>query len=333
VSPLAQKLEQIQNRPGPPDPAELAECLERARAALAGEPQAVRPADGRGLPGGLVRLAADIPTVVVPDLHARLDFFVGLMRLQVGGGPPVLDRLESGALQVLCLGDGVHAEARAARRWRAALKEFTGGYRQHARMDEEMRESLGLMQMVMEAKCALGERFHFLKGNHENIANEEGEGNHPFIKFALEGFMVAEYMRRFYGEELLESYARFEKELPLLAVGAGFLASHAEPAGFFPYEQVVARSEHPEVVHGLTWTDNGEAEPGSVQRMLEHYLGGADGGYYFGGHRPVVGRYQLRAEGRYVQIHDPERWVVALLPADGPIDPERDILDIGEVGE
>jgi hypothetical protein len=94
---------------------------------------------------------------------------------------------------------------------------------------------------------------------------------------------------------------------------------------------VVARSEHPEVVYGLTWTDNGEAEPGSVQRMLEHYLGQADCGYYFGGHRPIAGGYQLRAEGRYVQIHDPERWVIALLPAGGAIDPERDILDIGGV--
>jgi hypothetical protein len=199
-------------------------------------------------------------------------------------------------------------------------------------MDEEMRESLGLMQMVMECKAAFPHRFHFLKGNHENIANEEGGGNHPFVKFALEGFMVADYMRLFYGDEVLAGHYEFEKLLPLLAVGHGFLASHAEPARFFPRERVVAFRDDPQVVLGLTWTGDGEAEADSVRRMLEHYLGQAEGAYYFGGHRPVRG-FNLRADGRYVQIHDPERWVLALLPADGRIDPQRDILDIGEVRE
>jgi hypothetical protein len=244
----------------------------------------------------------------------------------------VLECLEAGELQVLCLGDGMHAEARAAARWKAAQREFVDGYRRHARMDEEMRESLGLMQMVMECKAAFPHRFHFLKGNHENIANEEGGGNHPFVKFALEGFMVADYMRLFYGAEILAGHYDFEKQLPLLAVGSGFLASHAEPAEFYPWERVVACRDDPQVVLGLTWTGDEEAEDGSVRRMLEHYLGQAEEGYYFGGHRPVRG-FNLRADGRYVQIHDPERWVLGLLPADGRIDPQRDILDIGEVRE
>jgi len=195
-----------------------------------------------------------------------------------------------------------------------------------------MRESLGLMQMVMECKSAFPGRFHFLKGNHENISNEEGGGNHPFVKFALEGFMVADYMRLFYGAGILAGHYAFEKELPLLAVGSGFLASHAEPAEPYTCQQVVGYREQPEVVLGLTWTGDGEAQEDSVRRMLEHYLGDAEGSFYFGGHRPVRG-YNLRAEGRYVQIHDPERWVLAVLPADGAIDPERDILDIGEVRE
>ncbi|HET6486549.1 MAG TPA: calcineurin, partial [Spirochaetia bacterium] len=78
------------------------------------------------------------------------------------------------------------------------------------------------------------------------------------------------------------------------------------------------------------WTDNGEAEPGSVRRMLDHYLGEeeARGGLYFGGHRPVSDGYLLRADGRYVQIHDPQRFVVAHLPATGPIDLERDVREI-----
>ncbi len=330
MSELGLKLAAIRDRPAPPEPEEYADALERVRAALASEPPEVRPAGPDGLPGGVVRLAPQLPTLLVPDLHARLDFFLGLLEWRGGGGQSALEGLEVGELQVLCLGDGMHAEARAAGRWKAAQREFVEGYRRHKHMDEEMRESLGLMQMVMECKAAFPGRFHFLKGNHENIANEEGGGNHPFVKFALEGFMVADYMRLFYGEQILGGHYEFEKQLPLLAVGNGFLASHAEPAGFFPWERVVAFRDDPNVVLGLTWTGDGEAEADSVRRMLEHYLGQAEGAYYFGGHRPVRG-FNLRADGRYVQIHDPERWVLALLPADGRIDPQRDILDIGEV--
>lgn len=331
MHPLASELEQIFRRPAPPEPAVLESAARRAAEALAGEPAERRPPDAQGRPGGLVRLDPGLPTLIVPDLHARLDFLFSLLGRRPAGGRTVLERLAAGELQLLCLGDGMHAEARAAARWLKALREFSGGFRRHAAMDQEMRESLGLMQLVMELKAALPGRFHFLKGNHENIANEEGGGNHPFAKFALEGELVADYMLRFYGEEVLAAHYRFEKELPLLAAGRGFLASHAEPARAYTQEQVAGYRKDPEVVYGLTWTGNGQAEPGSVERMLEHYLGCPQTCYYFGGHRPVEGGYRL--SGRYVQIHDPERWVVALLPAEGEIDLDRDIVEVEDIGE
>ena len=37
------------------------------------------------------------------------------------------------------------------------------------------------------------------------------------------------------------------------------------------------------------------------------------GAYYLGGHRPVRGRFALRADGRYVQIHNPEGFIAAKL--------------------
>ncbi len=327
---LENRLEEIFRRPDAPESQPYASLVSSTTEVLNSEPGELRPADRQGLPGGLVQLWADLPTVVVPDLHARMDFLLGVLRWPLAGGARVLERLEAGELQLLCLGDGLHAEGRAIQRWKGAYREYLGGFREHDNMDEEMRESLGLMEMVMELKCAWPRLFHFLKGNHENISNEEGEGNHPFIKFVLEGFMVAGYVEQFYGPEFLASYARFEKALPLLAVGPGFLASHAEPGEFFPREQIINYREFPEVVYGLTWTENDEAEPGSVRRMLEHYLGEQAAGeaFFFGGHRPVRERYRLRAEGRYVQIHDPERWIVALLPAGGPIDLERDIVEL-----
>ena len=240
------------------------------------------------------------------------------------------DRLAAGQLQVLFLGDGFHAEGRAVARWQAALEEFKGGYRKHGNMDAEMRESLGVMEMVMTLKRHFPDHLHFLKGNHENIANEQGEGNYPFLKFANEGLMVRIYMEHFYGEEILKVYSELEKSFPLLAVGGNFLASHAEPAWFIPKQEVIEYRRQPQVVYGLTWTDNEEAEPGSVEQMLEHYLGAeaAATAFHLGGHRPVRGNYNLRSDGRYVQIHDPDRYVVAVLPAGRAIDLDRDIREL-----
>ena len=329
---LMRRLGGIFRRSGPPDADSYGEILAEALEALEGESPLRRPTDDDGRPGGLVLLDPGLPTIVVPDLHARMDFFLAVLGYEAEEGHKTIELLEEGRLQVVCLGDGVHAESRAAQRWQAAQAEFLDGFRLHRNMDEEMRESLGVMEMVMEVKRRYPALFHFLKGNHENIANESGGGNLPFRKFALEGIMVVAYMRQFYGSQLLAQYARMEKDLPLLAIGTGFLLSHAEPATFFPPHRVIGYRSDAEVVEGLTWTDNDEAEPGSVEQMLSYYLGeeAALDAYYLGGHRPAVGSHRLRAGGRYVQIHDPDRFVIAHLPASGPIELERDIVRIDE---
>ncbi len=329
---LTRRLGQIFRRTGPPEALAFGDIIAGALEALEREPPEIRPLDQDGRPGGLVLLEPGLPTIVVPDLHARMDFFLSVLGFEAETSRRAIDLMDEGRIQVVCLGDGVHAEGRAAHRWQAALKEFLGGFRSHGSMDEEMRESLGVMEMVMEVKHRYPTRFHFLKGNHENITNESGGGNLPFRKFALEGVMVATYMRQFYGEEVLDQYARLEREFPLLAIGPGFLLSHAEPAVFYPPQRIIGYRKDAEVVAGLTWTDNEEAEPGSVEEMLRYYLGEekAENGFYFGGHRPAVGSYKLRAGGKYVQIHDPERFVIGHLPADGQIVLSRDILCIDE---
>lgn len=329
---LTRRLGEIFHRGAPPEAGAYRLVITQALDAMASEPAAVRPTDAEGKPGGLVLLDPGLPTIVVPDLHARMDFFLSVLGFEVEKEKRTIDLLDQGRLQIVCLGDGVHAEGRAVRRWQTAQKEFLEGYRAHRSMDQEMSESLGVMEMVMEVKRSYPARFHFLKGNHENIANESTGGNLPFRKFAMEGVMVLAYMRQFYGQEVLDAYATLEKAFPLLAIGPGFLLSHAEPAAFYPPHRIIGYRQDPEVVAGLTWTDNDEAEQGSVEEMLRYYLGEekAPDGFYFGGHRPAVGSYRLRAGGRYVQIHDPDRFVIARLPADGQIVLSRDILCIDE---
>lgn len=98
--------------------------------------------------------------------------------------------LSSGKLQVVCVGDGFHSESRAILRWKKALGEYTMDFIEHRAIDEEMSESLGVIIMVMKLKTAFPYFFHFLKGNHENIANENSADNRSFRKFVYEGAMV-----------------------------------------------------------------------------------------------------------------------------------------------
>ena len=312
-----------------PPPAEgYAALADAVAAVLAGEPDYIRPADSHGIPGGLVRLDPGLPTIIVPDLHARTGFFLSLMESPLPGGGTVRDALVAGQLQVLCLGDGFHAEARALERWKAALLEYEGGYSKHAAMDEEMTESMALMEMVMLAKLSFPRHFHFLKGNHENVLNEEGNGNHPFRKFALEGDMVLVWIKKFYGDDFLNRYAAFERGLPLFAVGGRFLASHAEPGRPFSEDEIVDARYLPEVVAGLTWTDNDAAEPGSVLSLLGYYLPGVERPRFFTGHRVVPNLYRERSGGYHLQIHNPRKYVVAWVMPDRDVEPS---LDIGEI--
>ena len=327
---LEERLIGIYKRTHLPEPNEYEKLIEKVNTVLLYEDARIRPYGMDGLPGGIVFLRQDIPTILVPDLHARIDFFMEVLLHRDQYGVSNLQKLASGALQIVCVGDGFHAEGRAARRWALAFEEYSNRFRRHECMDEEIRESLGVMEMVKEVKTAFPSSFHFLKGNHENITNEYGNGNYSFRKYSYEGAMVVSFMEKFYGDDFIQSYSQFEKNLPLLAVGKNFLVSHSEPAAFFDFEDLIEYRERMEVVYGLTWTANGEAEEGSVQRMLEYYLKieNLEGCYYFGGHRPVEGLYNLRAGGKYVQFHNPNRFLIAMIKNDRPIDLEEDIFEI-----
>lgn len=104
-----------------------------------------------------------------------------------------------------------------------------------------------------------------------------------------------------------------ELSLPVFIFGPGFLASHSEPARFFPEEEIINARQFPEVVAGLTWTDNGSASVNAVPEMLSFYQRDFPEALYFGGHRPVSDRYALRAAGRFVQIHNPDKQNVAVV--------------------
>lgn len=300
--------------------------------ALKAEAPELRPRDSRGRPGGLL-LLPPVPTLVMPDLHGRASFLDAALSWRPPGfGEPMRELMSAGRAQLLCLGDLFHTETGSApRRWAAAYAEYATGWSSSRAMDEEMGLCLETLVLVLEAKRDLPKAFHYLKGNHDNIANEEGRGDHPFYKFASEGAMVASWFEARYGRELLEEYRELELELPLLALGDRFAASHGEPAFALGRDELVEYRSRPEVVEALIWTRNDEAEEGSVRESLARLLGEGDEAeeaLWFAGHRPVDGRYALRARGRFVQFHDPEAWRVAFLAPGRRPDPGRDILDL-----
>jgi hypothetical protein len=329
---LREVILRLYESPELPDYADLFRILEAVINTLRDESPLIRPRDGSGRPGGLLLLNPDITTVIVPDLHARRGYVASLIDMEISG-KPLLNRLADGTLQVVCVGDGMHSEARGAGRWRRAWEEYQNGYRRHAAMDEEMTEGLSLMAMVMILKTAFPENFHFLKGNHENVTNSEYGGNRPFGKYAWEGQMVRDWFLEFPGEDMLNTWADFENLLPLLAVGNPFLVSHAEPREFHSRRQLIEYRNDEELIFDFIWTGNGEAQEGSVRQMLDHYLGAdSQEALYFGGHRPVRGLYGLRADNNYVQIHNPERYVVVVLESGRIPDPLRDVRLIdGEI--
>lgn len=331
VAAIRAELDRYRSASSIPMLSQLDSVLSGVNGVLAAEDEALRPRDREGVPGGLVELDGSLPTVLLPDIHARPGLLWAALNFPLPGQTTVLESIASGAIQFVCLGDYFHGEGRVRMRWRRALEEFADGFRSHRAMDAEMTESLAVLTIIARLKRTFPNRVHLLKGNHENIANESGGGNYPFGKYAYEGQMVFDYLQLVYNRELIARLYEFEKRLPLLAIGRYFLITHAEPARFFSREEVIEYRQRDEVIYGLTWTDNGDSEPGAVKAMLDHYLGEEESktAFHFGGHRPVTDRYNVRAAGRYVQIHNPSRYIMALLAPDRPVDLSRDVIELG----
>lgn len=276
---------------------------------------------------GVVDLPRGVPTILISDIHARRDFLTRVMDMEVGG-EKVFDLLKQGRLNVVCLGDGMHAEGRAEQRWQTALDDHFAGRRSPA-MEQEMVEGLGTMKMVMELKTAFPENFHFLRGNHEDVVGKR------FMKYAApvgESILVREDMERRFGADFLRQYAEFENQMPLVARGQGFVASHAAPGAPLTRAEIEGRDRR--AFDALTWTDNPSWSPDDPQPLanLRHALDvvGADrGSRWIVGHRPVdQGLYRSQFGGQLVQINAPSDYVVAFVGADGSFDPSRSVIAV-----
>ena len=62
-------------------------------------------------PGSLLHLP-DLPTLVIPDLHARREMLLAILKTRLADGQ-VFELLQQGCINVVCLGDIVHSEKRS----------------------------------------------------------------------------------------------------------------------------------------------------------------------------------------------------------------------------
>ncbi|MCR5613720.1 metallophosphoesterase [Treponema sp.] len=276
--------------------------------------------------------------IVVPDLHARKTLIYKLLcanapdaseKASADTSKTIFDRLKEGSLMLVFLGDILHSEGTQKERWAFAYQEYLDGNICSEEMTSEMADGLSTLMQVMLLKTAFSKSVHCLKGNHENIRNESGEGNFAFRKFVEEGTMVFDYMSEVYGKKVIDQIASFEKHLPLVCVFDNFILSHAEPRRAHSRQEIIDSAVDFEVILDFTWTANGEACSKSAEKYFDELC--PDNGIkkcFITGHRPVKENYALRQDGDVVQIHNPYKMQYAYIKAHSGFNPEKDIIEL-----
>jgi len=232
---------------------------------LKNEPERIRPKDKNGNPGGLIELKEDIPTILIPDLHARREFLLNVLKNKDERGKSNLEKLLNKKIQIVCLGDGIHNEERPER-WKEAWAEtIKSGRPINTHMEEEMTESLGVMEMIMQLKEASPENFHYLRGNHDDMKETHG----GFYKYAKESLQVKNYVLQKFGKDFLDKYAEFEENMPLIAKGNKFIASHTFPDRIINYDEIVNfRGNKENLLKSFCWSRNNVERLGQIRNEM-----------------------------------------------------------------
>ena len=303
---------------------ETSECLENEKAEY-------RAAATDGKCGSLLDFHTDeTPLVVIPDLHARPYFLLNILDYQIFEDATVFEAVAAGRLRLLSVGDILHTERGTRERWAAAQAEFHRDIFTGPAISAEMQDGLSLLCALLELKKEYPAFVHILKGNHENILNETGGGDFSFRKFVDEGEMCRCFVQEYYGDDILYLMNCVEKSLPLFYFGKRCSVSHAEPARAFSRQELVDAKNYEEVVRGLIWTGNGEAEEKSARVTVQNLFDSRvpKGYLYLGGHRPVQGNYKILQDGFYIQIHNPGKQNIVFVRSERPLNLESDIVEV-----
>lgn len=272
----------------------------------------------------------DLPLVVIPDFHARPYFLLNILEYQLFEDTTVYEAVAAGRLRLLSVGDILHTERGTRERWGAAHIEFLKEIYTGPSISAEMQEGLSLLCALLKLKKQFPAYVHILKGNHENILNENGGGDFAFRKFVEEGEMCRCFVQEYYGDDILYLMNCVEKGLPLFYFGKRCSVSHAEPMKSFSRQELIDAKQYEDVVRGLIWTNNGEAEEKSARVTVQNLFDARvpKGYLYLGGHRPVQGNYKALQDDFYIQIHNPGKQNIVFVKPDKSINLESDIINV-----
>ncbi len=319
------------------------EPVETYRTALAGVVEALPQ------PGSLVHLP-DLPTVIIPDLHARRGMLLAILKTHIVEGPyagkQIFELLQQGRMNVVCLGDIVHSEERS--HWVINLDgEWTPEL-----LDQEMIRSLGAGTMVMYLKLQFPDHFHCLRGNHDDMVTELGTfrkyvgirrdeqdevvfvDGHPVLTADKgEPEIVRDWIlaREGWGQTFVDAWARFERALPLFAQGSYYVMSHTLPD--IPLSEAALRDPDrpPEITKELT--SNRGVNRTAIESTLDNLGIKNSVQRWFYGHSPVPpekndGKYEEDLDGLVIRLNNPKKQVFAYVPAPSNeryFDPSRDV--------
>ncbi|HLI68405.1 MAG TPA: metallophosphoesterase [Ktedonobacteraceae bacterium] len=299
---------------------------------------------------GLLQLP-DLPTIIIPDLHARRLMLIAILGAQLAEGPHagrrIFDLLQQGLINVVCVGDIVHSEERDD--W---VINRDGEWTEEL-LEKEMVRSLGAGAMMMYLKVQYPEHFHCLRGNHDDMAGELAEDFRKFVGLKFdehdelvfvdgrpvvtgdkgESRLVREWVlsREGWGQPFLQTWAQFERSLPVFAQATYFVVSHTPPLVPLSEAEIREASKSREISLELTSRRgiNEEAIRGTLKN-----LGLAERvERWFHGHSRVPreingGKYEESLDGLVVRLNNPKKHVFAYVPAsydERHFDPTRDV--------
>ena len=326
-----QKIKSILSSSGLPTYDQFFEILNAASDCLENEKTEYRVKADDGKCGSLLDFHnEELPLLVIPDFHARPYFLLNILEYQIFEDASVFEALAAGRLRLLSVGDILHTERGTRERWIAAQAEFMRNIYTGPAISAEMQEGLSLLCALLELKTAFPENVHILKGNHENILNETGGGDFSFRKFVDEGEMCRCFIQEYYGDDILYLMNCVEKSLPLFYFGKRCSLSHAEPARSYTRQELINAKSNEDVVRGLIWTGNGEAEEKSARVTVQNLFDSRvpKGYLYLGGHRPVQGNYKAFQDGFYIQIHNPGKQNIVIVHPERSINLDSDIVSV-----
>ncbi len=192
-----ERLAEVLGAPIEPLPrAEALDLIERVNALMEREPYRLPTRDDR--PGGVLRLPARPIPVFVGDLHACID---NLLVVLTQNG--FLNGLIDGSAALILVGDAVHPDV--------------PGH------EEEMEPSMLLMDLIFRLKLRFPERVFYLRGNHDDFADDISKGGVP------QGLLWEQALLDQRGPRYRDAMQHYYDLLPYIAVTPHYVCCHAGP--------------------------------------------------------------------------------------------------------